>query len=290
MSFSSIQSGSTTVNSSKVGNIGIEWVRGKEKPKWVVDMFEKADTTKICKYEVDSKYAKNSVRKTELLFFVTRPHKLAGFATVKKYGKQSAYIELICSNVAGYGSALLKVIESTLKKAGFKVLYLFSLPRAEGFYRKFGYTETDEPCAGANATIKRKGNDDNGYRYTKCLGEITTTPSKKKSKGKRVEREVITRRRDTKPSGKIIMDQKKKAKLAGLFKGLALGSGQGVVNKKMARSMGLSRSGQRKYKDMYVDGKNRAVYYYSIFKDGKESERVYFYYRVHNGRKSRVFL
>jgi hypothetical protein len=92
---------------------------------------------------------------------------MIGFSTLRRK-KGMAYVDLICSDQKGYGSVLLEASEGLARKAGFRVVTLNAIGPAEGFYKKKGYIQSDEPCT-RSPKINRSGSQDDGFRYNKCL-------------------------------------------------------------------------------------------------------------------------
>ena len=93
---------------------------------------------------------------------------MGGFSLIKSR-KGNAYISLICSD-KGAGTALLRASEELGRFAGFTQLTLDAIGPAVGFYKKYGYIESDDACD-RNAKISKVGEESDGWRHNKCLAK-----------------------------------------------------------------------------------------------------------------------
>ena len=102
---------------------------------------------------------------------------LCGFVLVDKprLGPGDAphlYINLVCAGTKGYGRILIERVHELACHEKINLVKLSALPSVRGYYPKLGYVESDNACVKCkrrDKSCKEKGNDDDGYRMTKCI-------------------------------------------------------------------------------------------------------------------------
>ena len=92
---------------------------------------------------------------------------LCGMALVKDSLVSELYLDLICGS--GWGRRLFKEVERIGRDFGKTRIRLSAVhDRLVTAYSRLGYIEKDDACNTTEATT-RWGNEENGYRMTKCL-------------------------------------------------------------------------------------------------------------------------
>lgn len=142
---------------------------GREIPGSLVEGIVKAVEGKELCSGIGAEYARLVLAPEagKLLLVFRKMRKVGGFAMLREV-RRMGYLDLICSSIRGAGAELMAVAEILMVERGMRKVRLYAVPLAEGFYRRLGYEETSGPCA-RKPLLRRQGDDENGYRYEKCL-------------------------------------------------------------------------------------------------------------------------
>ena len=103
-----------------------------------------------------------------------KPHSVCGFALLQKQesplrqgGGRDMLLDILCS-CCHYGRRLLEVAENWGRALNYAKIRLNSLSSALPFYAARRYVESDDACR-APLRVERIGDENNGFRMTKCL-------------------------------------------------------------------------------------------------------------------------
>lgn len=131
----------------------------------------------LCKFKIGSEFVEGSILNCDYLIIQMRKPSIQtrsntgiiirGFATAyTALFPGTLYVDLLCSPDRA-GSLLLRETESLAMQLRLPLLRLSALPEVVGFYKKKGYKHKDNACRHERA--RRRGNNSNGYRMTKCM-------------------------------------------------------------------------------------------------------------------------
>lgn len=138
-------------------------------PQWGREALRSSEHWLVAAYKIKPRTLRKGTKDTI---------EVCGFALVDKprLGPGEAphlYINLVCAGTKGYGSKIIERVHELACREKIKLVKLSALPNVRGYYaKKFNYIDSDNACVKCKRRDKRcseKGNDDDGYRMTKCI-------------------------------------------------------------------------------------------------------------------------